>query len=122
MGDAASRVLGQVHQNALRMRRNRLPVNGNHATHVDGFPDLTLQSRANADTFIEHVHPRAQSMVLLQRVPVTVEPDENVKMGVPRRLKLQYPVIVSKAMPFHVTQPRLEPTVEHRRRHIRHLL
>ena len=42
--------------------------------------------------------------------------------GVAGSLKLQNPVIVKHAVPFHELEPTFEPAVEHRRRHVTHLL
>ena len=50
-----------------------------------------------------------------------VKPDQNVEVGVPRRLKLQYPVVMAHAVPFHILKPTLQPAVKIRRRNFTHL-
>ena len=103
------------------MRRNRLTVHGNHTANVDAFPNLPLQSSANA-RLIEDADPRPQCLVLLQCVPVVVEPDEKMQMGVPGSLEFENPVIVLEAVTFHELEPTFQPAVEHERRHVTHLL
>lgn len=82
------RMFSKVHQDSLRMRRNRLTVHGNHTANVDAFPNLPLQSSANA-RLIEDADPRPQCLVLLQCVPVVVEPDEKMQMGGSRKLGIR---------------------------------
>lgn len=67
------------------MRRNRLTVHNQLASHVDILPNLALKTSAHVG-FVQNPDPRAESLELLQRVPIMIEPDQKMQMGVCRKL------------------------------------
>ena len=72
-----SRMLRQIHQNALGMGRNRLPVHGNFGSHVDRLPNLALKTSADA-RFVENTDPRTKRLERLQWLRLMVKPNEDM--------------------------------------------
>ena len=94
VGNTPRGMLCEVHQNPFGVSGHRLAIHGNLAADIDALPNLALQTSAHAG-FVQDTDPRAQCLELLQRVPITVEPRQDVQMGIPTGLKLQYPVIMA---------------------------
>ena len=106
MRDSASRMLREVHQYSLGMRWHLLAVHDDFTADIDVLPNLPLKSRADVG-LVQNADSRFQSLVGFQRLWRVVEPDQHVDVGVAGSLKLQNPVIVKHAVPFHVLKPAL---------------
>ncbi len=121
MRDTTRRMLREIHQYTLGMRRNPLTIHGNLGSHVDALPNLTLKT--STDTrLVEHPNPRVESLICVQRLRRVVKPHEHVQVRVPGSLKLENPVIMEHPVAFHELKPPLQPSVEHGRAHVGHLL
>ena len=91
---------------SLGMRWHLLAVHDDFTADIDVLPNLPLKSRADVG-LVQNADPRFQSLVGFQRLWRVVEPDQHVDVGVAGSLKLQNPVIVKHAVPFHVLKPAL---------------